>query len=345
MTEDNSTTENLVDMDNLDKFEETLFQKDSTGEPGKVVKEKAEPVKEPSEETGDDSPATEDDTEAPDETGDEDLSEDEGDEEDVSEEPAPKKGKKSAQERINEITARARESERREAEYLRRLQELESRSTTEVKAQPAPVPHREQLPADAPKPDAVDEKGEPLYVLGEFDPNYISDLTKFTIASETAKLRQQDQQNAYAQQIDAAKQNLMTNWAERVQAVEADLPDIRENISTLTEAFANLDPAYGEYLAATIMENNAGPEIMHYLSQNIGEAQQIVASGPRAATIAIGRLEQRLSKDDTNEAKGDEKRVSNASPPPASGSRGRGARTSVRPDTDDLDAFEKILFV
>jgi hypothetical protein len=38
-----------------------------------------------------------------------------------------------------------------------------------------------------------------------------------------------------------------------------------------------------------------GPDVMHYLSQNIGEAQKIVASGPAAATIAIGRLDARLS--------------------------------------------------
>jgi hypothetical protein len=54
-----------------------------------------------------------------------------------------------------------------------------------------------------------------------------------------------------------------------------------------------------------------GPEVMRYLSQNIGEAQKIVASGPAAATIAIGRLDARLDRTTREEKRN--KRVSDRS--------------------------------
>jgi hypothetical protein len=81
------------------------------------------------------------------------------------------------------LTAKAREAERREAELIRRLEQIEARKPEE-NTKPEPKPLREQLPAEAPNPDALDEDGEPIYPLGEFDPKYIRDLTKFTIAEE-----------------------------------------------------------------------------------------------------------------------------------------------------------------
>jgi hypothetical protein len=53
----------------------------------------------------------------------------------------------------------------------------------------------------------------------------------------------------------------------------------------MVSVFSGIEPSYGEYLAATIMGADNGPEVMYYLSQNIGEAQKIVASGPAAATL------------------------------------------------------------
>ncbi len=349
MTDDNSEPENLVDTENLDKFEETFFQKDVPAKPERITEEKAPENKpEVPEEIEDDPLATEDDTDAPAETGDDEPEEEEDndDEGETPEEaPPPKKGKKSFQERINELTAKAREAERRESDTLLRLREIEARSTPKAEPEPEPAPLREMLPTDAPSPDAVYQDGEPVYALGEFDPAYIRDLTKFTIVYETGVLRQQEAQQNQENQIAAAQQELTSAWAEKVQTIEQEIPEIRENIANLTETFQNIDPSYGEYLASTIMENEHGPEIMHYLSQNIGEAQAIVASGPRAATLALGRLEARLTKaEEQPEDTRDEKRVSNAPPPPNTGARGRGARTVVRADTDDLDAFERVFF-
>jgi hypothetical protein len=128
---------------------------------------------------------------------------------------------------------------------------------------------------------------------------------------------------------------------DNLDKAEAEEPDIRENIRTLTEVFADIEPNYGEYLASTIMFSDYGPQIMNYLSQNIGEAQRIVASGPAAATLALGRLESKFIASTQQEEKRNTRQVSNAAPPPTERARGRGGQFTVAPDTDNLDAFEK----
>jgi hypothetical protein len=67
---------------------------------------------------------------------------------------------------------------------------------------------------------------------------------------------------------------------------------------------------------------------MYYLSQNIGEAQKIVASGAAAATRAIGRLEARFEQTTPHEPKRN-KRVSDAPKPPEQRSRGTGGKFTI----------------
>jgi hypothetical protein len=90
------------------------------------------------------------------------------------------------------------------------------------------------------------------------------------------------------------------------------------------------------------MQLDNGPQIMDYLSQNIGEAQRIVASGPVAATLAIGKLDAMFTKPPVE--KKSNKKVSDAPAPPTERARGSNGQFTVPPDTDDLDAFEKIFF-
>jgi hypothetical protein len=283
-----------------------------------------------------DSPATEDD-------------EDEDEEPEVEE---PKgKNRKSAQERINELTAKARQEERqkiaaeqREAALLKRLEQLEAAvNKRDEKAEPEGI--RDQLADGAPNPDAKDKDGNPIYELGEFDPKFIRDLTKFTIEQETKAAQEAARQEAQHRAMQEAKEELQTGWLEKLEAYEEEAPEVRQDITNLVDSFSGLDPAYGEYLASTIMASDVGPQLMHYLSQNIGEAQKIVASGPAAATLALGRLEARLIKTSTEEETSRNKRkVSEAPNPPEERARGIKGQFAVRPDTDDQSAFEREFF-
>jgi hypothetical protein len=320
----------------------------------KAVFEGKAPLETPKEEdkgpedTGDDdAPAPDEDEDAPE--GDEDKApedsdegdpEDDSDEDDPEDKPEPKKEKRrqSAQERINEITRRAREAERRETALLQRLEALE-------KSQPTPKQEptvKDRLPQDAPAPDAVDENGEPKYPLGEFDKNFIHDLTEYMFEQKAKEYEETRTQQEAARQLAAEQDALKNTWTEKVTKYEDDVPEIREHIADLVDTFQGLEPQYGEFLATTIMSQDNGPAIMEYLSQNIGEAQKIVASGPYAATLAIGRLDARL--DNTKPRPTEEKRnkrVSNAPEPPKANVKGSKGRTSVREDTDDYAAFKR----
>lgn len=327
MTDDTVTPVDIDD--NLDDFEDQFYQRTPKAkEPEEKVEEE---IDEAEEEVPEDDPlATEDEKEA-----EEDAEDDP--EEDPEPEPKPKP-KNKTQERIEKLVAKTREQERREAELIRRIEELEA--PREVK--PA-KDARELLPADAPNPDALDADGEPIYALGEFDPKFIRDLTKFTIAEETKVAREAEKAAREQEQLQATQKELADEWTAKLDKYEEIVPEIRDNIRELEDTFADIEGSYGEYLALTIMGMDAGPEIMNYLAQNIGEAQKIVASGPAAATLALGRLDARLAKA-PEESKRDKKRVSTAQEPPVDRTRGRGAKFATSGDTDDLDAFEKEFF-
>lgn len=338
-----------IQTDDLDEFEQDFFQTREAA-PEKEVAEVEEDTDEDEVDTDeDDSVANEDEDEDASEEEDED-SEDESEEEEDEEEPEPqpkKKNRKSARERIEELVAKTREQERREAELVRRLEQIEAQANKVEKPddEVAQTPLREMLPADAPSPDAVDKDGEPVYALGEFDPAYIRDLTKFTIEQEREADRKQQKEEAQKRELETAQQQIQQKYADNLEKVKEEYPDYPEKILNLEPVVKDLDPEYGDYIASLIMQSDAGPQIMYYLSDNIGEAQKIVASGPTAATLAIGRLEARFITADGDEKRNKpEKKVSKASPPPEQRTRGAQGKFRVRPDTDDLDAFEKEFF-
>lgn len=323
MTDDNS---NLVDMENFDTFKDSFFNPDKA-EPAKTedVKDENTETDEELKENGEDGPATEENEET---------------DKDEDKESKPK-GKKSFQERINEVYAEAKAAERERDALRRELAEIKSRLEDKPKTEEKTV--AEQLPPEAPQPDALDKDGNPVYPLGEYDPQFIKDLTKFTIAEERKALKEAEEREAAEAKVKAAQDAISQTWLENVEKAEEELPDLREKIGSLTTAFEGIEPAYGEFLAMTIMASEVGPQIMYYLSQNIGEAQKIVASGPAAATRAIGRLEARFEKP-MQEEKRNKAKVSDAPVPPEARTRGAGGQFAVAPDTRDLAAFRREFF-
>lgn len=346
MTDDNSNSE-IVDIDDnsLASFEKDFLETEQVPEkPDETEVNEVEDTEEDALATEEDTDASDEEDESSDEPSEEtDEEEDESDEEEDEPEPKQKskgKNKKSYQQRINELTRERREAERMNAELLRRLEALETREREVSKQEPI---KQEQLPQGAPKPDATNEKGEPLYPLGEFDPAFIRDYTKFTIAEETKAIEDKRATEAAQAKVAQEKEAIKSQWIEKVGKAEEEIPELREHIADLVDEFQGLEPAYGEYIATTIMLSENGPAIMEYLSQNIGEAQKIVASGAHAATIAIGRLDALLSKKDVRSNDNDKrnKKVSTAKEPPEQVTRGRKGQSVVRADTNDLAAFER----
>ena len=328
--------------DDLNKFSEEFFQKPNHAEAkaAKAEKVKEEPEAEPEEAEAEDESEVED-------TGDDenDTPANDDDDED-SEKPVeePKKKRNTAKERINELTAEKREAQR-ERDALRREFEALKAAVEKGPTKEEPKGLREQLPSNAPHPDTKGEDGEPLYELGEFDPKYIRDLTRFTITEENKTFKEAADKEAREQAIETSRKELADAWVTKLDKAEESLPDIRENLKDMVDVFADIEPVYGEYLASTVMSSEFGPEIMYYLSQNIGEARKIVASGPAAATLALGRLEAKFVRTSSSEqAAISDTKVSKAPPPPTGKTKGSGGKFAVRGDTDNLDAFSKEFF-
>lgn len=331
---DTETTIVDANTDDLDAFNSLLH-----GHATEAVKEPETPAKVEEEIVEADADALEDDTlatkedETPDEGGSEEEEADDA-------EPDPKPKKNRFQERINDLTAKAREAERREAEVKEKLDRiLASLDKTEK-----PVENKTQpVVNDGPTPDDVNEDGSDKYPLGEFDPQYIRDLTRHTIAQEREadRIRQEEEELAFEE--DAAKAELATEWSGKLEASLEKYPDFPEKNVNLESTFKDLDPSYGEYLATTIMGMDNGVDVLYHLANNLEEAKRIVASGPAKATLALGRLEARfaLQAEEIVEKK---LRVSNAPVPPPQQNKGSATVTSIAPDTDDLDAFNELMF-
>ena len=314
------------DTDNLDDFN-ALF----TGKAKPAEAPSEAPVEEAVE--GDVLDTQEDPTEV--DTGD-DASELE-----VEEAPAPteKPKKKTAQDRIKELTAEKYERDRlveaervRNAELAAKLADLEARL-------PKVVPTLPPVQDEGPSPTAVDADGEMLYPLGEFDPKFIRDLTKYTIAQERKNDQAEAERASLAVKQQEYNQTLEKEWQGKVAVIEATIPDFREKGLVLEKTLTGLNPQYGEYLARTIMAMDHGPEVLNHLAENPTLAQEIVNKGPQGATIALGRIEARFLQSEKPKA-----RVSSAPPKIAPTARGVAVGGEVKGDTDDLDAFSQAFF-
>lgn len=313
-----------VDTDNLDDFELLLNGK------ANVAESKEEPVVIEVEDEGtpEDNPLAPEQNDAPSDEG-EDEVDIPADEQKESPNLKLKPKKKSAQERIDELTAARRAAEREVEDLRRRLEEKDSQPK-EVETKAAPVV------ADGPTPDDLSDDGEPKYPLGEFDPGYIRDLTRFTLQQERDAIKAQEAAERQAEQERAAVAEIQRGWQERLAAAQESLPDIQEKGMALEATFESLDPAYGQYLAQTIMAMENGPQVLYYLSDHLEEAQAIVAGGPLKATLGLGELNAMFKNKAETPVK-----VTKAPEPPQTLARGSGGKAEVPDDTDDLEAFAK----
>lgn len=249
-------------------------------------------------------------------------------------EEAPKK--KTVQDRINELV-KQREDIKRDADA--KFDALRKEFEDFKKAgQPAVVDAKE------PSPDSMKENGDPVYPLGEFDPNYIRDLAVFSVEQAQSKIRAISEQELREREQMQATQILQTEWNAKVEAATVEMPDFVEKGQELLRGFNNLDTGYAGYLSTVLMSMEQGPAVLYYLAEHPDEARTIVNSGAQRATLALGRIEQKFIEADAQKKLAKPK-VSQTPPPPANRTRGtNGAFISVAPDTDDLDAFSREFF-
>lgn len=318
-----STESQTANTDDLDAFSSNFFGQKEEDTSDKT-KDKAEQEDESKDTTQETESQTEDTDQETEET------------EEVLEE-APKK-KQTVQDRIDELV-KQREDAKRDGQA--QIDALRKEFDEQLKALKQPAKTEEKK--GEPTPFDTKEDGEPKYPLGEFDPQYIRDLTRFTLEDERVQVKAQYEQEQRVREEQQAAQTLQTDWNQRVETAKAEYPDLVEKGTALLNGFNDLDQNYAGYLSTVLMSMDKGPDVLYYLSNHPEEARAIVNSGAQKATLALGRIEARfLETDQTKNAK---PKVSKAPEPPSVRTRGtNGAFVSVAPDTDDLNAFETAFF-
>lgn len=272
----------------------------------------------------------------------EEATEEEEVQEEVEEEVVEQPKKKTAQERINELV-REREEAKREGD--RKLDDLRREFEAKLAALAPKEEAKPVVVAGEPTPDDLNEDGTAKYDLGEFDPQYIRDLTRYTLEQERKRISEESTQEAERANQHQAQQELVTKWNEKVESAVTQYPDFMEKGQALVNSFGGLDESYGMYLTNLLMSMDKGPEVLYYLSNHPEEASQIVNSGAQRATLALGRIESKFL--DTPQQEAPKTKVSKAPPPPPAQARARGSNgafVAVNPDTDDLDAFSTAFF-
>jgi hypothetical protein len=178
-----------------------------------------------------------------------------------------------------------------------------------------------------------------MYPLGEYDPQFTLDLTDWRMDQREAQRAEKNAKQTQEQEDARARQALAQDWQEKLAPAQERYPDFEQKGENLSPVFEKLDSAYTEYLAATVMAMDHGPDVLYYLAENTNEAAQIFAMGPQKATIALGRIESRFLQETPPK-----RRVSKAPTPPPTNKGSDASKGRVKPDTDDLDAFAKSFF-
>ena len=251
------------------------------------------------------------------------------------------KPKSKVQERIDELV-RQREEAKREADA--KIDAMRKEFEDKLAALKPVEPVKAAPTGGEPDPDALDDEGNPKYALGEFDPKYIKDLTRYTLETERAAVLAQEAQQRETQAHQLQVQQLQENWTTKVESAKEKYPDLVEKGQALLGGFANLPPAYSDYLTTVLQSMDHGPDVLYYLSNHPEEAHAIVNSGAQKATLALGRIEARFVEAEATKVLAKPK-ITKAPPPPTATARGTGGGgRSVSPDTDDLDAFASEFF-
>lgn len=341
MTDTTTVDDTQVNTDSQEDFDAEFY---GTGTPKAPVEDESTPTdnddnSETEEENTDSEKQSNNDSENIDaDDDDDDNTPAENDDDDSSATEQKPNKKKTAQERINELTAARREAER-EAERLRA--ELAKRDTGDQENKPSEKTDETTSTETATAPNPDDKT---KYPLGDLDPAYQQDMLDYKLDKRLQELDAQRQQEAQQQAEQARTQALQNEWTAKLEAAESSYEDFRETVETLDSTFDGINPEYGQFLAETLMSLDKGPDVLYHLAKHPEQAEAIVRSNnPVNAALALGRLEASLNPT-TPTPKPPGAKATKAPRPPASVNKGNAPRFSVKPDTDDLDAFSDVFY-
>lgn len=252
--------------------------------------------------------------------------EEEGEEEDEGEEEPTPKPRRTAKERIAELTGKTRNQERVISQLSQRLEALENGGL--------PAGTRGSNSAAAEKaPDPTDTE---KYPLGHLDDRYIEDKLEYLAAQKAGA-----QADAVLQRQQEREQN------ERAEAARAELLEKVDDLSTrgseLFEDFQETvveaglagrwDLSQATFEAAHEAEH--GAQILYDLASDKKEATRVAKLSP------FGQLKYVMDRNAEIAAKAKPRTKPGAGEPPQTRTRGANSSNRIDPATDSLSDFEK----
>lgn len=181
------------------------------------------------------------------------------------------RGKKSAQQRINEIT-RAKYDAEREAAYWRGIAEGSRPQTQQVPESTDREP--------AAKPNLAD--------FADYEA-YIEALTDWKTAQKVAEVVHSQREATVQERQRAEAMELAKGWAGKQEQARKSIPDYDE---VLGEAETVVAP----HVTDAILTSDRGPEVAYHLAKNPALAEKLNRLNPIAAAREIGRIEAALEK-------------------------------------------------
>ena len=223
MSDTTNTEVQFDNTDDLDAFTADFFgQKQATDTEAKVEEKPAEQDTE-----------VEDKTEVT-----EDQNTDPNDDPDKEYVETPPK-KKTVQDRIDELVRQREEAKREAAEQVAQLR----REMEELKKGVKPV-EVDPPKVGEPQPTDLLEDGTAKYELGEFDPSYIRDLTRYTLNQERERLQAEQAEQVRQRETQQAQMQMQTEWNSKVEAAKTAYPDLVEKGQAMLANFNNLPASH-----------------------------------------------------------------------------------------------------
>jgi hypothetical protein len=225
-------------------------------------------------------------------------------------EPQPEgeapKPKLTAQQRIDQLTWKAREAERRAEEAEARLAAI-------------------RPPEPQPTSSGDDEEPNPAdYHYGTQDVAYISDVATYRA---TKAIRQEFEARQAREREEAAQQSFVA----RRNAFAAKVTEQNEGAMRL---LSDRSLPVSEVMIDVILDSDKGVQVADYLGTNPAEMARIAVLPPHRQGVELGLIQARLSTQATP-------KTATTAPEPPPVARGQGGRFQVPADTDDFSAFRQ----
>ena len=228
------------------------------------------------------------------------------------EQPKPKK---TAQDRIDEVTAARRQAERDAKEAREEAERW--RALAEQRAATSQTPQTPQGSDGKPNPEDFQD--------GVYDPAYVEALTDWK-ADQAVSKRLSERDQVRTQQTALTAFN-----ARAAEAFPDGEPDGLKALKAI--------PQLSQTVAMTILDMDDGPKVADHLGANRAELSRIESLPPHMQVLELAKISTRLAS--APAAVSSVNRTPNAPAPPEGAARGAGGRFTVAPDTEDFSAFKK----